>query len=172
MDGKAGARPITKAGVAAVLVFGGLVILSCETRKEGAESESAGTLTIESVCRDLSNRIVAYEGLDFHRDDVTEGDTTVSCILTSKAPTNTMTEGADPLGDLRKWLADSGFEEDMRYMADGPGTSSAGLRRDPILCVVSGGVPASLEEGEIVSSEQFSLHVICTIREPLPGSVF
>jgi hypothetical protein len=91
--------------------------------------------------------------------EVTE--TSDTCHAHTSAPTATVAEGAAPSTVIRNYLTDTGWREDLRYAADGPGTSGFTFRKGDILCRFNVGAPAYLEDGKIISAELYEIDAVC-----------
>lgn len=137
------------------------MVIGCSRSSSPAPEAGNGEFLrqLENVCDDVANHIVAATNVTVTAD-VTESASSENCVLAGQAPA---VERADnPMEQLRNRLGETGFDELRQYAADGPGTSSFGFERDGVTCVLSGGVPASLEDGEIVSDTVFSINAVCT----------
>ncbi len=148
---------IAGAFLAAVLVAGCTRSAAPEKPPEDLESGDA----LLRACTDVADHIALATTVAV-ATDVTESAQSENCVLSGDAPAFETAE--NPLGKLRTHLGETGFKEEMRYAADGPGTMAFGFTRDGITCVISGGVPSSLEDGVIVSDSIFSIRAICTPR--------
>lgn len=63
---------------------------------------------------------------------------------------------------MRNRLAASGWAEDLRYAADGPGTSTYSFRSDRGVCVFHVGAPSYLsDDGDIVVAERYEVSAGC-----------
>jgi hypothetical protein len=63
-------------------------------------------------------------------------------------------------------LYDSGWREDLDYLADGPGSGSYGISRDGITCIIRWNRHAWLEStGEIKQSDRVEMTVDCLNRK-------
>lgn len=71
---------------------------------------------------------------------------------------------------IRNLLRQAGWEEDLLHAADGPGTTSFALRKDGILCVVSGGAPSGIEDGKIFMAEKYELEARCVAESAREGT--
>ncbi len=115
--------------------------------------------TLESVCDDVAGHITVVANVTL-TTDITKSGSSENCVLSGQSPADDQT--ASPMEQLRNRLGETGFDELRQYAADGPGTSSFGFERDGVTCVISGGVPAWLEDGEILSDTVFSINAVCT----------
>ncbi len=94
------------------------------------------------------------------------GRNQVGCRVLAVAPTSTIVGRFEPRNCLEKHFLVRGWTEDLRYAADGPGTSAFAYRKDGILCVFSLGAHSAIEDDRIVTSEDFEFDARCTM-EPL-----
>ncbi len=96
------------------------------------------------------------------------------CRLAFSKPTAELGEGAAPDESLRGMLAGQGWQGDPRHSADGPGTTVFGLRKGDVLCIVSAGVDAGIDDdGEFQVSDVYDFEATCAAtdeprREPEP----
>lgn len=88
------------------------------------------------------------------------------CRMIAFGPASGLAGEIDPAEAVRGWLRGDGWTEDMRYAADGPGTTSFAFRKYGILCRVSGGVHSWIEGGKTFTSERYNLEAGCV---PDPG---
>jgi hypothetical protein len=85
-----------------------------------------------------------------------------ACKVTAYGPTAAIDAARDPGDQIRSRLAASGWEEDLRYAADGPGTSAYAFRRGAGLCVFHVGAPSYLSDKEdIVVAERYEVKAGC-----------
>jgi hypothetical protein len=85
-----------------------------------------------------------------------------ACRVVASGPTASVDEARDPGNYIRNRLAASGWEEDLRYAADGPGTSAYAFRSGRSVCVFSVGAPSYLsDDGKIVVAERYEVSAGC-----------
>ena len=71
----------------------------------------------------------------------------------------------DPAEALRRHFEGTGWEEDARLAADGPGTTAFAFRKSGISCRAEGGAHAGIEDGKPFRSDRYELTVECTQTE-------
>ncbi len=90
------------------------------------------------------------------------------CRVVTSGPTASLNEASDPAEQLRTRLAALGWTDDLRYSADGPGTTAFAFRTGQVLCVVRAGAPSYLaDDGQIVVAERYEANAGCFI-DPTP----
>ena len=83
------------------------------------------------------------------------------CRVQASGPAARIFGEVDPAEAVWIYFAGTGWEEDARLSADGPGTMSFAFRRDGVLCHTEGGAHAWLEDGEAFVSERYGIEVAC-----------
>jgi hypothetical protein len=83
------------------------------------------------------------------------------CRVRASGPTELIFGEVDPAEAVGIYFAGTGWEEDARLAADGPGTMSFAFRREGILCRTEGGAHAWVEDGESFMSDRYEIAVEC-----------
>jgi len=83
------------------------------------------------------------------------------CRIVASGPTSGISGDIDPAEAVRSWFQGGGWMEDIRYAADGPGTTSFAFRKNRILCRVGGGAHSWIEDRESFTSERYDLEAGC-----------
>jgi hypothetical protein len=95
------------------------------------------------------------------------GRTVPGCLLRFAGRVSAFPNRTEPSGLLRDGLAARGWQEDLRYAADGPDGTSFALRHDSTLCLIS----ASWDGGDdsdptYTPSDRYELAIGCAEGEP------
>lgn len=83
------------------------------------------------------------------------------CRVLASGPASTVAGEVLPEDAVRELLQQGGWKEDPDYSADGPGTSSFGLRRGGTLCLVTAGAPSGVEDGKIFTDDTYRFEARC-----------
>jgi len=109
------------------------------------------------------------------KPEVTEGtfpfwhDERRGCRLAFSKPTAELGEGAWPDEALHEKLTRLGWRDDPRYSADGPGTTVFGLRKGEVLCIISAGAQAWIDDdGEFGVSDTYDFEATCAATDEPP----
>jgi hypothetical protein len=84
------------------------------------------------------------------------------CRILAFGPTSGIAGEIDPAEAVRGRFQGDGWMEDIRYSADGPGTTSFVFRQDGISCGASGGAHSWIEDGKFFTSERYQLEAWCS----------
>jgi hypothetical protein len=122
--------------------------------------------TAEGSCRVIAAILVVYPALSVRLSEgpvrnPLDGSVRTGCRVHASGPASGMAGEVPPEEPIRFLLGESGWKEDARYSADGPGTTSFALRRHGILCRFSGGAHSRIEDGKILSSETYEFEAEC-----------
>jgi len=125
-------------------------------------------------CKTIAAILSVYPALEVRKSegpvrslrDATEHP---GCSVHASGPTALILGDVDPAEALRRYFSGSGWEEDLRLAADGPGTTSFAFRKEGVFCRTSGGAHSWIEGGETFTSERYELTVECA---PEPEKVF
>lgn len=91
------------------------------------------------------------------------------CRLAFAKPTAELGQGASPEEALREKLAARGWRDDPRHSADGPGTTVFGLRKGAVLCIISAGAQAWIDDdGEFGVSDTYEFEATCAETDEPP----
>jgi hypothetical protein len=99
--------------------------------------------SVEATCDSASSIMRVALALAVHRADGPYRDSfhqtpRVGCRLTANGSFKGRERSGDPVGALVTGFADRGWRSDIRYSADGPDGSFAGMRFRDQLCILSG----------------------------------
>jgi hypothetical protein len=83
------------------------------------------------------------------------------CRIIAFGPTWGIAGEIDPAEALRGHFQGTGWMEEIRYAADGPGTTSFAFLKNRMLCRVSGGAHSWIEDGKPFTSERYELEAWC-----------
>jgi len=123
-------------------------------------------------CAAIARAIEESHGLKLEvREGVFEfwHDERRACRLAFSKPTAELGEGAGPDEALRGKLAAQGWRDDLRHSADGPGTTAFGLRKGDVLCIISAGVDAGIDDdGEFQVSDTYDFEATCAVTDEPP----
>jgi hypothetical protein len=86
------------------------------------------------------------------------------CLVLASAPTALIYGEVAPAEAVRGYFVGTGWEEEPRLSADGPGTVAFAFRGNDTLCRAEGGAPAWIEDGEWFMSDRYELAVECAPR--------
>lgn len=121
-------------------------------------------------CRTIAGVLGAYPVLEVRRTveavrDVRDGSERPGCRVLASGPAAGMVGEVGPDEALRVLLPQAGWEEDSRYAADGPGTTSFAYRKHGVLCMFRGGAHSRIERGKVLVSETYEFEAGC-VEEP------
>ncbi|NNG15560.1 MAG: hypothetical protein HKM89_03690 [Gemmatimonadales bacterium] len=125
------------------------------------------TPEVRAACETIGALVGEVTGWDTERFDGTVLDEPSrrwrpACRVVASGPTASIDEARNPGDRIRSRLAASGWLEDFRYAADGPGTSAYAFRSSGSLCVFRVSAPSYLsEDGEIVVAERYDVKAGC-----------
>lgn len=122
--------------------------------------------TARDSCRTIAAILAVYPTLEVRLSegavrDPQDGAERFGCRVHASGPTSGMTGEVQPEESIRFLLGESGWEEDPRYAADGPGTTSFALRKRGVLCFFSGGAHSWIEDGKTWTSESHDFEAGC-----------
>lgn len=134
--------------------------------------------TARGACRTIAGILSVYPVLEIEtsdggiRDD-REGTDRFGCRVVASGPASGLAGEVPPAEPIRFFLGESGWEEDILYSADGPGTTSFALRMSGVLCLFGGGAHSWIEDGKILTAERFEFEAGCAAdpgrAETAPG---
>lgn len=90
-----------------------------------------------------------------------DGRERAGCRVKAAGPSWGLVGEVPPERALRDLMGQLGWEEDLRYIGGGPGTFSFALRRERVLCLISGGAPSGKGDGSISRAGTYELEVGC-----------
>ena len=121
---------------------------------------------VSGTCRTIAAILSVYPTLELRKPE--GSDRIVSgiaerpgCRILASGPASGIAGEIDPAEAVKGWLQGGGWMEDIRYSADGPGTTSFVFRNDGIMCGVNGGAHSWIEDGKILTSERYDLEAWC-----------
>jgi hypothetical protein len=121
---------------------------------------------VKGSCETIAAILAGYPTLEIRKSEVPVRDLQgiserPGCRINAFGPTSGIAGKIDPIEAVRGLFQGVGGTEDIRYAADGPGTTSFAFRKNRILCMVSGGAHSWIEDGEIFTSEWYELEARC-----------
>jgi hypothetical protein len=136
--------------------------------KAGGDSRKKHSIPekVRASCGAIAASLVGYPALEVRKSegeirDLRDGSERPGCRVQVFGPTSGIAGEVWPDDAIRRIMSEDGWEEDLRYAADGPGTTSFALRKNGILCLFSGGVHSWVEEGTIHSAETYEFEAGC-----------
>jgi len=128
----------------------------------------------KGTCETIAAILAVYPTLEVRKSEGPVRDLQgtaerLGCRIIAFGPTSGIAGEIDPAEAVRGQLQGDGWMEDIRYSADGPGTTSFVFRKDRILCGVSGGAHSWIEDGKTFTSEKYELEAWCASN--LDGTV-
>jgi len=133
---------------------------------------------VRASCDAVAAILVVYPALEVRTStgkirDLRDGSDRPGCRVQAFGPTLGFPGEVRPDASIRRIMSQDGWEEDLCYAADGPGTTSFALRKRGILCLFHGGAPSGVEDGKIVSAERYQFEAGCSSEpqgeETAPG---
>jgi len=126
--------------------------------------------TARGSCRTIAGILSVYPVLEVRTSEgpvrgLPDGKERHGCRVHASGPTSGLADEVPPDQPIRFLLGEDGWEEDLRYAADGPGTTSFALRKNGILCLFNGGAHSWIENGKVETSETFEFEAGC-VAEP------
>lgn len=122
----------------------------------------------EGPCRTLAAIVVVYPALEVTksegpiRDAPTGSGFSAGCQVHASGSVSAVEGEVAPEDAVQQLFEQDGWTEDPSYSADGPGTTSFALRKEGILCRISAGAPAGIEDGKFFTDEIYELDAVCT----------
>jgi hypothetical protein len=121
---------------------------------------------VMGTCKTIAAILVVYPALEVRKSEGQGWDLPgiserPGCRIMAFGPTSGIAGEIDPAEALRGQFQGDGWREDIRYAADGPGTTSFAFRKNGILCMVSGGAHSWIEDGKAFTSERYELESGC-----------
>jgi hypothetical protein len=121
---------------------------------------------VMGTCRTIAAVLSVYPPLEVRKSeepvrDVQRISERPGCRVLASGPTSGMFGEIDPAEAVRGRFQGDGWMEDIRYAADGPGTTSFAFRKNRILCTVSGGAHSWIEDGKTFTSERYGIEAAC-----------
>jgi hypothetical protein len=121
---------------------------------------------VMGTCKTIAAILAIYPTLEVRKSEgpvrdlqgITERP---GCRITAFGPASGIAGEIDPAEAVRGQFQGDGWMEDIRYAADGPGTTSFAFRKNRILCRVSGGAHSWIEDGKTFTSERYELEAGC-----------
>ncbi len=118
------------------------------------------------TCRTIAAILSVYPTLEVRKSeepirDLPANPERPGCRIIAFGPAWGIAGEIDPAEALRSHLQGTGWMEDIRYAADGPGTTSFAFRKDRMLCRVSGGAHSWIEDGKPFTSDRYQLEAAC-----------
>ena len=130
---------------------------------------------VRASCDAVAAILVVYPALEVRTSegevrDLQDGSERPGCRVLAVGPTSEIAGEVNPSEALRSLLPQAGWEEDLRYAADGPGTTSFALRKNGILCLFSGGAHSWVEDGTILSAKTYEFQAGCASEPEKEGT--
>ncbi|MBP2668498.1 MAG: hypothetical protein H6Q80_700 [Deltaproteobacteria bacterium] len=118
------------------------------------------------TCATIAAILTVYPPLEVRRSDGPVRDSRTfaehpGCRVLVSGPTALIAGEVDPADAVRVFFAGTGWEEDIRLAADGPGTTSFVFRKNGIFCQLRGGANSWIEDGKTFTSETYELEAGC-----------
>lgn len=153
-----------------VLAGAFLLVLSgsgfSQNRAAGHAGGDTAPDTAAGSCRTIAAILSVYPSLEVRtsegsiRDD-RDGTERPGCRIHASGPASGVDGEVPPEESIRFLLGESGWEEEFRHAADGPGTAFLALRRNGLFCTFRGGERASGETGKIVAAGRYESTAAC-----------
>lgn len=118
------------------------------------------------TCQTIAAILSVYPTLEVRKSeepirDLQANPERPGCRIIAFGPTWGIAGEIDPAEAVRGHLEGTGWMEEIRYAADGPGTTSFAFRKNRMLCRVSGGAHTWIEDGKPFTSERYELEAGC-----------
>jgi hypothetical protein len=123
-------------------------------------------VTATGTCATIAAILSVYPPLVVRRSegpvrDILTGAESPGCSVLVSGPSALIAGEVDPAYALRIHFHGTGWEEDNRYAADAPGTTSFAFRKNGISCQAHGGAHSWIEDGVTHTSEKYELEAGC-----------
>lgn len=137
----------------------------CAGHSDGAERPHPESS--REACRTIAAILAVYPVLEVKTTegpvrDPLDGSERAGCLVFASGPASGLAGEVPPEEPIRFLMGESGWEEDPRYAADGPGTTSFALRKGSGLCLFGGGAPSGIEGDTFLGAERFVFEAGCT----------
>jgi hypothetical protein len=121
---------------------------------------------VSGTCRTIAAILAVYPALEVRKSEEPVRDVQGiperhGCRIIAFGPTSGIAGETDPAEAVKRLLQGTGWTEEIRYAADGPGTTSFAFRKCGMLCWVSGGAHSWIEDGKPFSSDKYELEAGC-----------
>lgn len=126
---------------------------------------------VSGTCRTIAAILAVYPSLEVRKSegpvlDLQGGTVRPGCRILASGPASGISGETDPAEAVRDMFQGSGWKEETRDSADGPGTTSFAFRNYGMSCRVKGGAHSWMEDGKLFSSEKYELEAGC-VPDPL-----
>jgi hypothetical protein len=128
------------------------------------------------ACRTVAAILVVYPSLEVRKSEGPVRDFPgdregTGCRIAASGPSSGIAGEIDPADAVRNLFREDGWIEDVRYAADGPGTTSFVFRKNGVCCRAGGGAHSWIEDGKAFTSETYELEAECIpdTEGPLQG---
>ena len=123
----------------------------------------------EEPCRTVGAMLSVYPALDVRRSQAPptaspDGRQRPGCRVHASGPAAMLAGEVDPAEAVRRYFHGTGWEEDARPTADGPGTTSFAFRKAGMSCRTSAGARSRLEGVNTSGSDRYGITVECVPR--------
>ena len=131
--------------------------------------------TARGACRTIAAILSVYPVLDVNTSegpvrDPRDGPDRPGCRVFVSGPASGLAGEVRTDEAVRFLLGESGWEEDIHYSADGPGTTAFALRKNGVLCLFGGGAHSWIEDGKILTAERFEFEAGCVAAPERDGT--
>lgn len=121
---------------------------------------------VSGTCRTIAAILVVYPTLEVRKSEETIRNVPgiperPGCRVVASGPVSGIAGETDPAEAVKGQFQGDGWVEDIRYAADGPGTTSFAFRKNGILCRVTGGAHSWIEGGKHFTSDRYDLEAGC-----------
>jgi hypothetical protein len=118
------------------------------------------------ACRTIAAILSVYPPLDVRKSEgpvgsLPDGTERPGCRVHASGPAARISGEVDPADALRNYFSGSGWKEDDRFAADGPGITSFAFRKEGVFCRAAGGAHSWVEGGRAFTSEKYEITVEC-----------
>ena len=118
------------------------------------------------TCRTIAAILSVYPALEVRKSEETIRDLQgiperPGCRVIASGPASGIAGEIDPAEAVKVHFQGTGWMQEIRYAADGPGTTSFAFRKHGMLCRVSGGAHSWIEDGKPFTSERYELEAGC-----------
>ena len=123
-------------------------------------------VSARGTCATVASILAVYPPLAVRRSegpvrDERTGADSPGCRVRVSGTAALIAGEVDPGEALRLFFAGTGWEEDIREAADGPGTTSFAFRKDGVYCRLRGGAHSWVEDGKTFTSETYEFEAAC-----------
>jgi len=133
---------------------------------------NAQTITVcNTLAAVVGEGVLSIAAVDTVVRDHRFGRMAPGCLLRLTGRMSAFHDASPPDEILRQVLPDQGWQEDLRYAADGPDGTAFALRRDGVLCMISAAWDGGDDSDPVhVPEERYELTIACYgIADPVIG---